>query len=100
MSKARKKPLESDFELWLRPENEPGAFGSQHLIRGHTFNAERNARIGDLDLLRRGRRDLVRYHYVPVSKRVGDQVVIRDLKKRADRCWLVALTRCPGADRA
>src|SRR3989442_9014101 len=83
---------------WFRPQDKLGALPPEHRKRGHGLDVETNADVGDFDLLRPGRCDLVRDDSMPVGERVGHQIVVGHQEKRADGGWLVALTRRPGAD--
>ena len=65
----------------MRPQDEARPLAAQHLEWGHALYAEADAGVWDLDLFRRGRGDLVGDHRVPVGKRMGHEVIVRDLER-------------------
>jgi hypothetical protein len=58
---------------------------SQHLEGIHTLDAKADARVRDLDSLRRGGCDLVGHNRVAVGERMRYEVVVCYLEERADR---------------
>ena len=78
-------------------QNEARPLGPQHLVRRHTLDAESDARVRDFDPARGGRRNFVRDYGVAAGLRLGDEIIVGDLKERAHGRLRVRLAPHPAA---
>jgi hypothetical protein len=73
-------------------EDKACPFMAEHFIWRHALDTKSDADIGDFDFIYRISCDLVRDDRMPVSERMGHQVIISDLKKRAYGSRRIVLT--------
>src|SRR5690606_31242095 len=102
-----KDPSEYDIQSSITtPEHEPSLLLAEHLVGRYVLDSECEAGVGDLDLVDGVGRDFMGHDNVLACERLSDEVVVADLKERADSGGRVPLpvrkcmVSCPLADRA